>query len=178
MSRKSSSPVATERALRPRKDRLSGLAFAAGGLALAWYGRMLKAPETLGDVGPGFFPFLIGIGMAILGAVLAFVPARRATASAAAQAQAEAEEAAGGGERWILATVFVAAAMGYVAIFGLLGFSNATAIYLSVAMALLGKRSMRALLVFAASSIALTALLGWLLFRGLAVPLTGVWFIN
>jgi hypothetical protein len=127
---------------------------------------MLKAPETLGDVGPGFFPFLIGIGMAILGAVLAFVPARRATASAAAQAQAEAEEAAGGGERWILATVFVAAAMGYVAI------------YLSVAMALLGKRSMRALLVFAASSIALTALLGWLLFRGLAVPLTGVWFIN
>ena len=141
---------------------------------------MLKAPDTLGDVGPGFFPLLIGIGMAVLGAVLAFVPVRRATASdaAQAQAQAEAEEAVGGGERWILSTVFVAAAMGYVAIFGLLGFSNATAIYLTVAMVLLGKRSVRALLVFAASSITLTAMLGWLLFRGLAVPLTGVWFIN
>lgn len=178
MSRKSSSPVKTERALRPRKDRLSGLAFASAGLALAWYGCMLKAPNTLGDVGPGFFPLLIGIGMAVLGAVLAFVPVRRATASDAAQAQAEAEEAVGGGERWILSTVFVAAAMGYVAIFGLLGFSNATAIYLTVAMVLLGKRSVRALLVFAASSITLTAMLGWLLFRGLAVPLTGVWFIN
>lgn len=178
MSRKSSSPVETERTLRPRKDRLSGLAFASAGLALAWYGCMLKAPDTLGDVGPGFFPLLIGIGMAVLGAVLAFLPVRRATASDAAKAQAEAEEAVGGGERWILATVFVAAAMGYVAIFGLLGFSNATAIYLTVAMVLLGKRSVRALLVFAASSITLTAMLGWLLFRGLAVPLTGVWFIN
>ena len=45
---------------------------------------MLKAPDTLGDVGPGFFPLLIGIGMAVLGAVLAFVPVRRATASDAA----------------------------------------------------------------------------------------------
>jgi len=157
---------------------VSGLAFAAGGVALAWYGRTLKAPDTLGDVGPGFFPLLIGVGMAILGAVLAFVPVRRASASDAAQAEAQAAEAVGGGERWILATAFVAAAMGYVAIFAALGFSNATAIYLTVAMALLGKRTVPTLLVFAASSIVLTALLGWLLFRGLSVPLAGVWFIN
>lgn len=167
MSPTSSSQAPTEVARSRGRDTLGGLAFVALGIGLVLYGRSLHAANMMGDVGPGFFPMLIGAAMTVLGAVLAYP--RRAAPDDGGEPL---------GERRALAVLFVAAACGYVALFGAVGFSYATVVYLFLAMALLGRRTVGALLVYAASATLLSGALGWLLVRLLSVPLTGVWFIN
>jgi len=146
-------------------DRVLGAAFFIGGASLASYGHSLEAANLMGDVGPGFFPGLLGLLMAGLGALLAFV--------------------GGGGKRsplsWsrmLLPTGLAGIAIAYAALFGSFGFSLPSFLFLTSAMLLLGKRTARAAATYLVGSALFAAVLGWLLVRLLHVPLTGVWFIN
>lgn len=147
-----------------RQDRVIGLVFVASGLGMALHARSMPVPNLMGDVGPSFFPALIGWSMAALGLVLAAM-------------------ARGGGAaaetfdwRRVPMTVgFAAIAFLYAAAFDLAGFSWPTFGALVAAMALLGRRDARSLGLYAAGAAVFVLVLGFALKRGLRIPLTGVW---
>jgi len=55
--------------LRNRQDLWSGLIFIAFGLAFAWQAGNYQI-GTAGHMGPGYFPFCLGIILAIMGAIV------------------------------------------------------------------------------------------------------------
>ena len=57
--------------IKSQKDFFSGLMFMAVGLAFAW-GATTYSVGTGARMGPGYFPLLLGVMMAILGAVITF----------------------------------------------------------------------------------------------------------
>ena len=58
-------------AIKSQKDFFSGLLFTAVGVAFAW-GATNYSVGTGARMGPGYFPLILGICMAILGAVITF----------------------------------------------------------------------------------------------------------
>lgn len=58
-------------AIKSQKDFFSGLLFTVVGVAFAW-GAMNYSIGTGARMGPGYFPLILGILMAILGAVVTF----------------------------------------------------------------------------------------------------------
>lgn len=58
-------------AIKSQKDFFSGLLFTAVGVAFAW-GATNYSVGTGARMGPGYFPLILGIFMAILGAVITF----------------------------------------------------------------------------------------------------------
>ena len=57
--------------IKSQKDFFSGLMFTAVGLAFAW-GATKYSLGTGARMGPGYFPMMLGVLMAILGAVITF----------------------------------------------------------------------------------------------------------
>ena len=57
--------------IKSQKDFYSGLMFCACGVAFAW-GSTTYSIGTGARMGPGYFPLLLGVLLAILGAVIAF----------------------------------------------------------------------------------------------------------
>ena len=57
--------------IKSQKDFFSGLMFTAVGLAFAW-GATKYSLGTAARMGPGYFPLMLGILMAILGGVITF----------------------------------------------------------------------------------------------------------
>ena len=57
--------------IKSQKDFFSGLMFMAVGLAFAW-GATTYSIGTGARMGPGYFPLLLGVMMAILGAIITF----------------------------------------------------------------------------------------------------------
>lgn len=58
-------------AIKSQKDFFSGLLFTAVGVAFAW-GATNYSVGTGARMGPGYFPLILGIFMAILGAIITF----------------------------------------------------------------------------------------------------------
>ena len=146
-----------------RADRAIGLVFVACGLGMALHARSMPVPNMLGDVGPSFFPALIGWSMAALGLLLA--------ATTRGGAAAEPIERA----RIPVTVGFAAIAFAYAAAFDLAGFAWSTFGALVAGMTLLGRRDPAGLALYAAGSAAFVVVLGFALKRGLGIPLTGVW---
>ena len=57
--------------IKSQKDFFSGLLFTAVGVAFAW-GATKYSVGTAARMGPGYFPLMLGILMAILGGVITF----------------------------------------------------------------------------------------------------------
>jgi hypothetical protein len=57
--------------IKSQKDFISGLMFMGIGLAFAW-GATKYSLGTGARMGPGYFPLLLGVMMAVLGAVITF----------------------------------------------------------------------------------------------------------
>ncbi len=57
--------------IKSQKDFFSGLLFTAVGLTFAW-GATKYNMGTAARMGPGYYPMLLGVGMAILGGVITF----------------------------------------------------------------------------------------------------------
>lgn len=145
-------------------DRVAGLAFAAGGLALALHARSMPVPDLMGDVGPGFMPQAIGVAMAGLGALLAATAGRGPGPEPIERTRVP------------VAIAFAALAFAYAAGFATFGFSWPTFLTLLAGMALLGRRSAVPMLLQTAGAAVVVLLLGQGLKRGLGIPLVGVWF--
>lgn len=146
-------------------DRIFGIGFVAMGLALFAYSFSFHETDLMGDLGPGFLPGLVGVILAVLGAIQALFPGNKA---------AEPVDK----DRIVLAVVFFLAVAAYAALFGRFGFSWPSFAFLVAVMTLLGARKPRSILVYAAGSAVFVALVGWVLLDVLAVPLRGVWFLN
>ncbi len=58
-------------AIKSQKDFFSGLLFTAVGVAFAW-GATNYSVGTGARMGPGYFPLILGVCMAILGAIITF----------------------------------------------------------------------------------------------------------
>jgi len=57
--------------IKNQRDFFSGLVFMGAGAAAAWIAPTLRI-GTAARMGPGYFPLALGIGLAVLGGVLAF----------------------------------------------------------------------------------------------------------
>ena len=131
-------------------DRGAGLAFAAIGLALA--AAALRLPPGLAGIpGPGFFPLLIGVALAALGAGLAL-----------SAGPADASYWTGGSGAGQAAGMLALLAV-YVALWDLVPFLVRTPLLLVAVYRLAGEPWRRSILISAAATLALAGVFDTLL---------------
>jgi putative tricarboxylic transport membrane protein len=140
-------------------DAAVGLALAAAGVALAW----LAWPIPRGDIGnpgPGFMPFVLGLALIGLGLVCAVRALREHDATAVVLANRKSA---------VCLVTLAAAALAFIP----LGFLPTVAVMLSILFAVLGEKPWwRAVLYGCGASVALDVVFEQLL--GLGLP-AGVW---
>lgn len=155
-------------------DRVIGAGVFVLGAAMAWAASRIAWPVLgEGDPGPQILPLALGVLIAGLGAVLAL-----RAAPAAVPPGAEVEDADTAtvvpAEPPLLRLAHAANLLAYAALFERLGFTAATFIFLSVAMFLLGRRSVRGAARAALGAAIVTVVVGFGLKTGVGVQLPGV----
>jgi len=167
-------------------DRVWGMLFTMVGLAMAFGSQtvLVNFPGT-GDPGPRLVPMVLGISMAVLGAILMWRPAAFVSEDPAAKVSvsnviegdadnpSEQVEPPAVWRRIALGVLLVA----YIALFNLLGFSLASVMFLAVAMILLGPLTPTEIIRKTAIALALVLLLGWTINLLLGLSVQGVWLV-
>ncbi|WP_172329422.1 tripartite tricarboxylate transporter TctB family protein [Mangrovicoccus sp. HB161399] len=142
--------------------RISALAFLALAVFMLWSNEQLGKIDMMGDPGPLLMPRITGGLMAALALLLALRPDAGEAPKAAASALPLPAVAG-----------LVAAVLGYAALFGILGFTLSTALFLATAILLFGPRRPRDIGIAAAVGIAVSLGLGLVLNGLLGVNLPG-----
>lgn len=155
-------------------DRVIGAGLFVLGVAMAWAASRISYPMLgQGDPGPQVLPLALGVLIALLGAGLGL----RAP-PAVGGPRAEVEEADTAvvipAEPPLLRVAHAVNVVAYVALFERLGFTAATFIFLSVAIFLLGRRTVRGAALAALSAAIVTFVVGFGLKTGVGVQLPGV----
>ena len=139
-------------------DIIIGIIILALGLCVAAYSTTLVAPRNL-SYGPGFFPLLVGCGMALVGLVISFQGMRNLRAEPAFELPEWTRSARMALRFWILP----AAILFYVVAVETLGFLATATLILTAAMTAGGVRLFKAfvvgLLVAVITNIAFASLL-------------------
>ncbi len=162
--------------------------FIGVGVVMLW--QILVAPAGRlpqpGDPGPWVLPAALAVMMIALGVLEIMRGMRRRHAArslsvetheAIAATQADMGDADVGTlepPSWPARLIFVAALLGYVALFTRLGFTLSTAAFLLVAIIALTGRTLRGAIVAAIVAVVASLAIGWLLAGLVGVPLPGV----
>jgi hypothetical protein len=158
-------------------DRLIGGGLFILGVVMAWASTQIAAP-TLGegDPGPQVLPLVLGVVIAILGAMLSLRnPAVAASADAPLFDDADTATLIPP-ETPLLRTIHAVNLVAYAVLFERLGFTLSTVIFLAIAIFLLGTRSLRGAIVAILVAALVSLVVGTGLKLGIGVPLPGVLF--
>jgi hypothetical protein len=159
-------------------DRLIGAGFFILGVVMTWGSTQIAFPMLGGgDPGPQVLPLALGVLIAVLGGILSL---RRPTVSAAAVDTPLFDDADTAtlipAEPPLLRVIHAANLLAYVVLFERLGFTLSTFIFLTIAIFLLGSRSVRGGLAAALVAALVSLVVGTGLKLGVGVPLPGVLF--
>ena len=153
-------------------DRILGVGFVVLGVTMVWLMSLLQEPSLgQGDPGAALLPTALGVAMAALGAVLAI---RRGVKADTGTSEMSETAVIVPAEPPLLSVLHLLNLCAYVALFERLGFSLSSFLFLVVAVFLLGKRTLRGLLVALAVAAIFTFVVGSTLKTLIGVPLPGV----
>lgn len=156
-------------------DRILGVGFVVLGVTMVWLMSLLQEPSLgQGDPGAALLPTALGVAIAALGAVLAIrrgLPEDKADTGTPEISEAAVIVPA---EPPLLSILHLLNLCAYVAMFERLGFSLSSFLFLTIAVFLLGKRTLRGALVALAAAAIFTFVVGSTLKILIGVPLPGV----
>ena len=156
-------------------DRILGVGFVVLGVTMVWLMSRLQEPSLgQGDPGAALLPTALGVAIAVLGGVLAIRSSP--DEDKAEPGNSEVSEAAiiVPAEPPLLSVLHLINLCAYAALFERLGFSLSSFLFLAVAIFLLGKRSLRGLLIALLAAALFTFIVGTTLKILIGVPLPGV----
>lgn len=157
-------------------DRYIGAGFFILGVVMTWDATRIAFPMLgTGDPGPRVLPMVLGVLIAVLGAILCL---RRPEIAAGEAAQMEDADTATiiPAEPLLFQVLHTLNLLVYAVFFERLGFSLSTFAFLVIAIFLLGARTLRGGIVAVAAAAAVTLVVGTGLKLGVGVPLPGVLF--
>ncbi|KQX38005.1 hypothetical protein ASD04_10245 [Devosia sp. Root436] len=158
-------------------DRLIGAGLFILGVVMAWASTQIAAPMLgEGDPGPQVLPLVLGVVIAILGAMLSLRnPAVEVSTDAPLFDEADTATLIPP-EPLLLRAIHAVNLLAYAVLFERLGFTLSTFIFLAIAIFLLGTRSLRGGVVAVLVAVLVSLVVGTGLKLGIGVPLPGVLF--